>query len=273
MNTIHSEYALGGSKHEYARLIRQAEFLKPMTRRVFQDAGIRSGMRVLDVGSGVGDVCMLLSEMVGPTGNVIGLEQDAGAVKFAEERMSAGRFRNILFVLSEFSQYVPDAPPDAVVGRSVLLYQADPATALAKVANHLQPGGIVAFMEPWLMPPQGPDSPTKRIVSCIVETLRRSGVQIDLGPRLHKVFASAGLPHPNMRFEAVMDSQDESPLYELVADSFVSLLPKAIEYGLAAPGEFDAGSIPGQLRGAMNAVGYAAMLLPTVSAWCRTVQA
>jgi cyclopropane fatty-acyl-phospholipid synthase-like methyltransferase len=54
MSTMHEQYALGRSPQEYARLARQAEILKPMTRRVFAEAGIAPGMRVLDLGSGAG---------------------------------------------------------------------------------------------------------------------------------------------------------------------------------------------------------------------------
>jgi tRNA A58 N-methylase Trm61 len=71
-----------------------------MTRRFFEDAGIAPRMRVLDLGSGAGDVCMMLAEMVGATGSVIGLELDADAVKFAHERVSARAFGNITFVHS-----------------------------------------------------------------------------------------------------------------------------------------------------------------------------
>ena len=209
MNAAHSEYALGRSQEEYARLARQGELFRPMTRRLFEDAGIATGMRVLDLGSGAGDVCMMLADMVGPSGTVIGLELDADAVRFARERASAAGFGNITFVHSEFSQYVPDAPLDAIVGRLVLMYQADPGAALAKVVKHLRPGGRVAFIEPWFMPPQGPDSTVKRVVSCMVETLRRSGAHVDLGPRLHRVFSAAGLPQPLMHFEAIMDCRDE----------------------------------------------------------------
>jgi ubiquinone/menaquinone biosynthesis C-methylase UbiE len=173
-----SEYALGRSQEEYARLARQGELFRLMTRRLFEDAGIATGMRVLDPGSGPGDVCMMLADMVGPSGTAIGLELDADAVRFARERASAAGFGNITFVHSGFSQYVPDAPLDAIVGRLVLMCQADPGAALAKVVKHLRPGGPVAFIEPWAMPPQGPDSTVKRVVSCIVETLRRSGAHV-----------------------------------------------------------------------------------------------
>ena len=272
MSAAHSEYVLGRSQREYTRLARQAELFKPMTRRFFEDAGIAPRMRVLDLGSGAGDVCIMLAEMVGATGSVIGLELDADAVKFARERVSARAFGNITFVHSEFSQYVPDEPLDAIVGRLVLMYQADPAASLAKVTKYLRPGGVIAFMEPWFMPPPGPDSTTKRVLTCIVETLRRSGAHIDLGPRLHRVFTAAGLSQPNMRFEAVMDGRDESPLYQYCADTLASLLPKAIEYGIATADEFDVESIPERLRTEMNAVGYAMVVGTVVAAWCRTAQ-
>lgn len=270
MSFADAEYALGRSQQEYARLIRQAALVEPMTRRLFEDAGIVPGMRVLDIGSGTGDVCMLLSEMVDRAGNVMGVDLDADVVRFARERVAALGFRNITFIQCEFSQYAPDAPFDAIVGRSVLMYQPDPSATLAKAATHLRPGGAIAFMEPWISLPQGPDSTTKRVATCIVETLRRSGAQLDLGPRLHRVFTAAGLPQPNMRFEGVMDGRDDSPLYRHFADTMASLLPKAIEYGIATPGEIEVEKIPEHLRAATEAVGYTLSGLPTVLAWCRT---
>jgi hypothetical protein len=49
-------YVLGSTDAEHERLIRQAARLDPFTERLFRDAGIGSGQRILDVGSGVGDV-------------------------------------------------------------------------------------------------------------------------------------------------------------------------------------------------------------------------
>lgn len=86
MTAAHDQYALGRTPQEYARLARQAEIMKPLTRRLFADAGIRAGMTVLDLGSGAGDVAMLLAEMVSPEGRVIGLDLDHGAMQHARER-------------------------------------------------------------------------------------------------------------------------------------------------------------------------------------------
>ena len=52
-------YLMGRSDHETARLQRQEQLYGPLTRRLFNEAGVGAGMRVLDVGSGAGDVALL----------------------------------------------------------------------------------------------------------------------------------------------------------------------------------------------------------------------
>jgi tRNA A58 N-methylase Trm61 len=63
-------YVLGHSDVELKRLATQARLIDPITRRFLVSAGIREGMRVLDVGSGAGDVAVLLAGLVGPSGEV-----------------------------------------------------------------------------------------------------------------------------------------------------------------------------------------------------------
>ena len=72
-----SDYPLGSTDAEHERLIRQAARLSPLTERFFREAGIASGQRVLDIGSGVGDVAMLAGGIVGPSGEVLGVERDS----------------------------------------------------------------------------------------------------------------------------------------------------------------------------------------------------
>ena len=52
-------YVLGHAPEELRRLILQAVILRPVTARLLHDAEIAPGMRVLDLGCGVGDVTML----------------------------------------------------------------------------------------------------------------------------------------------------------------------------------------------------------------------
>ena len=65
MTTSHSatEYALGSTDAEHERLIWQAARVAPITERLFCEAGIGLGQRVLDIGSGVGDVAMLAARL------------------------------------------------------------------------------------------------------------------------------------------------------------------------------------------------------------------
>ena len=55
------DYALGYTSAEQDRLMRQAALIAPYTERLFREAGIRPGHRVLDLGSGMGDVSMLVA--------------------------------------------------------------------------------------------------------------------------------------------------------------------------------------------------------------------
>jgi ubiquinone/menaquinone biosynthesis C-methylase UbiE len=86
-------YALGRSDEEHARLTEQANFLRPLTERFLKKAGIAPGMKVLDVGSGVGDMAFLLADLVGPHGQVTGVDVDAAALEKATQRagLSKGR--------------------------------------------------------------------------------------------------------------------------------------------------------------------------------------
>jgi cyclopropane fatty-acyl-phospholipid synthase-like methyltransferase len=61
-------YVLGSSEAEARRLMRQSEFLNPSTRQLLVESGLTDGMRVLDIGSGAGDVALLAAELVGRRG-------------------------------------------------------------------------------------------------------------------------------------------------------------------------------------------------------------
>ncbi len=67
-NQTAADYVLGYTDSEQERLIRQAAIIAPITERLFREAGIGPGQRVLDLGSGMGDVAMLVARLVGSLG-------------------------------------------------------------------------------------------------------------------------------------------------------------------------------------------------------------
>jgi len=65
---------------------------------VLRAAGVRSGLRVLDLGSGAGDVALLAARLVGSDGEVVGVERDPEAVAGATARIEKAGVSNVRFV-------------------------------------------------------------------------------------------------------------------------------------------------------------------------------
>ena len=103
-------YVLDSIETEHLRLVRQARLLEPLTERLFQEAGIEHGMRVLDLGCGMGDVSMLAARLVGPSGRVVGVDRDAFVLANASQRAEAAGFENIRFLHSDVADLPPSQP-------------------------------------------------------------------------------------------------------------------------------------------------------------------
>jgi SAM-dependent methyltransferase len=109
-------YALATGEAAAYRLHILHALYGPGSRRVLLDAGLQRGMRVADLGCGVGMVTALLAELVGPEGHVVGIDASAAQLAQARERLPLGR-TNIRFVEASATRLGPDgshAPaPDA----------------------------------------------------------------------------------------------------------------------------------------------------------------
>ncbi len=75
--------------------MRQATRIAPYAERFFREAGIGPGQRVLDLGSGMGDVSTLVAGLVGASGEVVGMERDATSIERARARVAASGLRNV----------------------------------------------------------------------------------------------------------------------------------------------------------------------------------
>src|ERR1700751_3917021 len=147
-----ADYPLGHTDAEHERLIRQAGQVAPITERFFREAGIGPGQRVLDLGSGVGDVAMLVARMVGPSGEVVAVERDRNSIAKARARVTEAGFRNVSFNEANVNEILDENPFDAVVGRFILMYLPDPVATLRSVSKVVRPGGVIVFQEPTWVP-------------------------------------------------------------------------------------------------------------------------
>jgi ubiquinone/menaquinone biosynthesis C-methylase UbiE len=229
MTTSHSytDYALGNTDAEHERLIWQAARVAPITERLFREAGIGPGQRVLDIGSGVGDVAMLAARLVGPSGEVVGIERDPKSIAKARARVAAARLHNVSFSQSDVGE-IPDGEPfDAAVGRFILMWLPNPVVTLRSLARLVRPGGVVAFHEPSWVPLLALLAPLplwSATASIIHQTLLRTGANPEMGPGLYQKFLEAGLPAPAMRME--MPLGKEPDLAQWFYDIICTLRPQ-----------------------------------------------
>jgi 2-polyprenyl-3-methyl-5-hydroxy-6-metoxy-1,4-benzoquinol methylase len=265
-------YVLGHSEQELARLTEQARIVGPITRRFFSEAGLVPGMRVLDVGSGVGDVSFLASDFVGETGAIVGVDRSSAAVEAARARALACGRSNVSFREGDPAEMKFDEPFDAVIGRFVLIFQSDPAAMLAKLAEHVRPGGLIVFHEIDL---EGCQSfpPLHIYDSCcrwITETTRLLGFNPRMGMRLHAIFVAAGLPAPTLRLEAAIGGGANSlDCLRLVGDVVPVLLHEILRLGVATAAEIGVETLAERM--ANEAISNDSVIVGRleIGAWCR----
>ena len=148
MGSSTPEYGLGHTARELERLQVQARMLEPFTRQLFMEAGLAPGMRVLDVGSGVGDTAFVAAELVGDRGEVVGTDRVDNALEVARQRAKDSSFDNVTFVQGDPTELSLGIPFDAVVGRYILAWQRDPGTMLRKLIPKVRQVGS-SFSTNW----------------------------------------------------------------------------------------------------------------------------
>jgi SAM-dependent methyltransferase len=272
--TTADPYALGRSDAETHRLILQHQIYGPLTRRLFEAAGIGAGMRVLDVGSGAGDVALLLADLVGPRGRVVGVDQNAIILDTARARVQATGWRNVTFHAGEVRDASLGSDFDAVVGRWVLMYQPDPAALLRLLATRLRPGGVIAFHEndfgypPAMFPPSELSQQVQRW-SVPPDPVGPGGTDMRMGTNLFRLYLEAGLPAPELRLEAPIGGGPDWPGYEYVAETLRSLLPMLQRLAGLDPAAVGIDTLVARLRDDAVA-GQRVQLLPLmIGVWAR----
>jgi 2-polyprenyl-3-methyl-5-hydroxy-6-metoxy-1,4-benzoquinol methylase len=231
-------YALGHSDRELERLRAQATLINPITQQFLEQAGIAAGMHVLDVGSGVGDVSFLVADLVGETGEVVGVDRAPQALAAARARAVVQSRHNVFFREGDPAEMVFDRRFDVVVGRYVLQFQDDPAGMLRRLALHVRPGGSIMFHEiDWDGVRSFPPLPTyDRCCRWIVDTVRSLGAETRMGVKLHAAFLAAGLPAPTMQLKAVVGGPRLDHVH-LITDLIETLLPDIERHGIASIAE------------------------------------
>lgn len=266
-----SFYALGHSEQELQRLSRQGEVFEPFTRQLFKEAGISPSMRVLDVGCGSGDVTFLAADLVGLSGEVVGVDRERKAVDWANARARSRGMRNVNFVEGDPAEMQFDRQFDAIVGRLVLMYYPDPIDAIRELMPHVRPEGLIIFQELDMANACSlPVAPLfERSMAWIRQTLSATGARLELGLELYPVFLAAGLPGPSMRIDALIGGGPQCPAFEVVAEVIQSLLPVMEKLKIASAAEVGISTLAQRMRDEVIALKGVVLSGGFVGAWSR----
>ena len=265
-------YVLGHSDWELQRLRRQALLIEPATQRFLIEAGVGAGMRVLDVGSGAGDVAFLVARLVGQTGEVVGTDKAAAAVVAASRRAREQGLKHVSFREGDPAQMKFDQPFDAVVGRYVLLFQADAVAMVRRLLPHLRRGGLVLFHEPdWQSARSIPAVSTyDRCCRWIQQTFARAGTDSNMAGRLYKTLVRAGLTNPAIRMQTFIGGGAQCADYlQAVADLVGSMVPSMVEQGVASVAEIDHATLAERMK--QETIGHDSVIIgrSEIGAWAR----
>jgi len=267
--TTDDSYLFTPNAEEDERLFKQGELLDPITRRLFVTAGIQPGWRVLDLGSGAGNVSLLAADLVGPDGSVVGIDRDPDAIERASQRVHSQGRTNVEFRTGDVSDLEDlDEEFDAVIGRLVLMYVPDPAAAIRQAAGRVRSGGLVCLEEAdmsytWA----SPSMPLwDQVRGWFQEAMTRSGARARMGHELFALFRAAGLPDPEMNLESKVLGGTVANGHSW-ADVVVGALPMIEKLGIATRQEVGPETLGERLSAELVAHDGIMITGPLVGAW------
>jgi SAM-dependent methyltransferase len=211
--------------------------------------------------------------LVGPTGRVVGLDQDPQIIRTAFARAEAAGLDTVSFVAGDCREATRLGRFDAVVGRLVLMYLPEPADAVRTLASQLAPGGVVAFQDFNLTRESCRSCPPiplfDRAWGWVVDTAAKAGIPAQAGFGLRRTFLDAGLTEPAMCLESYVGGGPDAFAYTWMAESVRSLLPLILRFGVATENEVDIDTLADRLRADTLAVDGVGKGPDLVSAWSR----
>ena len=271
----HRGYGLGYSQEEQDRLRSQAARLRTLSRGFFLNAGIGTGMRVLELGSGLGDLTGLIAEIIGPTGEIVSLDRSPVMLAQARNSLSEGGITCARFIECDLNNFCLDFDRafDAVVGRLILTHLDDPVGTLRIILRHVRAGALVAFQEAdstlceHLLSLHRDKLPlTYEVCEWIKRARNGASVDPEMGLHLYRVFTQAGLPAPTISFHTEVYGGACAPRIQSTVAMIRNLLPRLESLGIDAE-TVGVATLGDRLTSELTAVDVVQARVSIASAW------
>lgn len=260
-------YSLGSDEQELARLDRQAAMFAAPTDMLLRAAGIGPGMRVLDLGTGLGHVAMQVAELVGPSGSVVGVDNAAEALEVARRRAGT----NVSFVEGDVRTFRDGEPFDAIVMRLLLFHLPDAAAVLRHHADALRDGGLMVAID-YDIGRAGSEPPVataEEALGWIDAGFRSAGANPRVGARLGPLLRGAGLDDVTALGVQGYFAPDDPAGPAMVASVVRALTPQLEAKGIVTAADIGLEDLEQRVAAALREAD-AVLLPPTLAgAWGR----
>ncbi len=190
------QYLLGYRQAEQERLQRQARELAQESREFFGRIGLGAGRHVVELGCGPQGCLGILSELVGPTGRVVGVERSDESVGLARTLVADRALGNVEVLHGDArATGLPRAAFDCVTARLVLVNVPQPDEIVGEAVALVRPGGMVAFHEAdWGAHIGDPPLEARDRYNELLDTYARAnGIDLYVGRREPRLLRAAGL--------------------------------------------------------------------------------
>jgi precorrin-6B methylase 2 len=230
-------YAIAGGEDGKRRLDLLSDIMRETTLRLLEDAQLRGGDRVLDVGCGGGHVALDMAGIVGPEGRVLGIDFDPHVLELAREDARSAGVRTVEFETAD-AHHFEGGPFSFIHARFLLSHVSEPEQVFGRLMGMLAPGGRIAVEDidmsgAFSFPA---DAAQDRFQALYTEAVRRGGGDANLGRRLPAVALAAGL---EARWRVFQPVHAFGPDKRLTAVTMAMIGASVLRYGLAEAAEVD----------------------------------
>jgi SAM-dependent methyltransferase len=249
----HENYLLANQPSELERLQLQSRVWEPTGRQLLSEIGNGSGRRALDVGCGAMGWLRILSEWVGPSGQLVGTDIDESLLGAARSFLGAEGMSNVELVVDDlFESKLEPQSFDLVHARFVIAPLGrgrEQAHAYRRLAR---PGGLLILEEwdlgSWHFNPPAPAA--ERLIQLLSEIFAALGGEAGRG--LPQLLREVGIEepaidahvialepaHPYLSLPLQFSVALESRLLERLSADELAALRREAETELGEPGRW-----------------------------------